>query len=187
MRIGVATALAFTLMATTAHAKPWQVDAASSTLTFTGAQAGTPFTGTFKTFTPVIDFDPVAPEKGSIRVAIDMASAHIADDHEQDDSLPTEDWFFVKKFPQATFASTRISRAATGKNSYVAEGDLTIRGISKPVALAFTLAPEGTATRANGELSLTRTDFGLGGKQWADDKWIAYPVKVSYSILATPK
>lgn len=185
LRIPLFTALATALLASSAMAKPWAVDAAHSTLTFTGAQAGTPFTGTFGQFTPTIDFDPAAPEKGHIAVTIDMASATIADDHEQNDALPTEDWFFTKQFAQAQFESTAIR--AAGPNRYEATGTLTLRGVSKPVTLPFTLTPEGTASRAEGELVLDRRDFALGGKEWADDQWIAYPVTVRYRLLATPQ
>lgn len=174
--------LAVALLATTAHAKQWVVDAAHSSLSFSGAQAGTPFTGTFKTFTPVIDFDPKVPEKGSIRVTIAIASATIADDKEQNDSLPTEDWFFTKKFPTAMFESTSIR--ATGANAFEAKGKLTIRNVTQDITLPFTLSPQGDATLATGETKLDRKAFGLGGKQWADDKWIAYPVNITYRILA---
>lgn len=182
----LAAALALTLLATTAHAAPWQVDAANSKLTFSGMQGRAPFTGEFARFTPVIEFDEAAPEKGSIAVTVDMASATIADDREQNEALPTEDWFFPKQFPQAQFQSTKIARAPDG-NGYLAEGNLTLRDVTKPVLLSFVLKPEGGATRATGETTVNRADFGLGGKQWADDKWIAYPVKITYSILATPQ
>lgn len=178
------TAAALLLFATPAFAAQWQVDSAASTLTFTGKQAEDPFTGRFAHFTPVIDFDPVHPESGRITVTVDMASASIEDD-DQNEALPTEDWFFTSKFPQAVFQSTTIRK--TGEQQFAADGNLTIRGISKPVTLPFTLKTEGNMTRAEGELMLMRQDFGLGGSQWKDDRWIAYPVAVRYTILATPK
>jgi polyisoprenoid-binding protein YceI len=178
----VTTTLLFT---SPAMAAQWEVDETQSTLTFEGAQAGTPFKGTFADFTPTIDFDPQHPEKGSIAVTVATASATIADDDEQNEALPTEDWFFVEQFPSAQFTSTSIH--TTGKDSFEAKGDLTIRGVKQPVVLPFTLNAEGTATRAKGSLTLDRKLFGLGGKEWADDKWIAYPVTITYSILATPK
>lgn len=172
------------LIASPAFAAQWDVDQAASSLTFTGAQAGTPFTGSFEQFTPAIDFDPAHPELGKISATINMASAKIPEDKEQNDSLPSEDWFFTKQFPQATFQSTAIHKTATG---FAADGTLTIRGVSKPITLPFTLTEAGGATRADGELTLNRRDFGLGGKQWADDKWVAYPVKIRYIITATQK
>ncbi len=176
-------ALVAFLFASSAHAAAWNVDKEKSTLTFSGAQAGEAFVGQFSRFTADINFDPAAPEKGSINVEVDMASATIAADDEQNDALPTEDWFHTAQFPHATFTSTSIR--ATGPHAFVAQGNLTIRGVSKLAVLPFTLAPEGNATRATGTLGLIRTHYNLGGKQWADDRWIAYPVAVSYSILAT--
>jgi polyisoprenoid-binding protein YceI len=187
MRYALATSLI--LLATPAYAAHWTVDEAASSITFTGKQAGQPFTGTFKQFTPVIDFDPAHPEAGKITVTVGMASASI-DDKEQNDALPTEDWFFTKQFPQAVFQSTAIRHLGsdkTGIEAYEATGTLTIRGIGKTIALPFTLSAADAATRADGEIVLNRSDFGLGGKQWKDDKWIAYPVTVHYTVIATPQ
>jgi len=177
--------LALLVSAGTAQAKPWTVDYENSTLTFSGSQAGTPFLGSFKHFTTDIDFDPANPNTGSITVEIDMASASIADDDEQNDALPTDDWFATTKFPHAVFKSTAIRNIAD--NRYEARGNLTIRDITHPAILPFTLTPEGDATRANGAVGLMRNAYKLGGDQWADEQWIAYPVVVTYSILATPQ
>lgn len=173
------------LFATTAAyaATPWQVDTAKSHLTFTGSQAGSPFTGEFSKFTIQIDFDPAHPETGHILITIDMASATITDDKEQNDALPTEDWFYPAKFPSAVFEAKTIR--PSGANAYVASGTLTLHGITQRVELPFTLKPEGDATRAEGTTTLQRNQFQLGGTQWKDDKWIAYPVTVKFSLLAT--
>lgn len=184
----VLAAASLLLLSTPAFAAAWNVDVAQSSLTFSGAQAGTPFTGHIKRFTPTITFDPADPASGSIAVELDMASATIPDDSEQNDSLPTEDWFFVSKFARATFTSSAIKQVGRDTNTFTADGTLTIRDQSKPITLPFTFEqqPDGTAI-ASGEVILDRRDFGLGGKQWADDKWIAYPVTVSYRIHATKK
>lgn len=172
------------LTALPAHAASWTVDVPASSLTFTGAQAGQPFTGRITRFTPTITLDPAKPETGRIDVLLDMASATIAEDAEQNQSLPTEDWFHTTAFPTAQFTSSSIR--GTGAGQYAAEGTLTIRGKAKPVTLPFQLAEQADGTAiATGELVLDRRDFGLGGSEWADDKWIAYPVTVRFRLQAT--
>ncbi|PZP83542.1 MAG: polyisoprenoid-binding protein, partial [Azospirillum brasilense] len=126
------------LAASTATAAPWAIDPARSTLSFTGTQAGDAFTGQFTKFSPVVEFDPAKPEAGHITVSVDMASARI-DDKDKQESLPTEDWFFVEKFPTATFTSTKITQVGRDTNTYLAEGTLSLRGISQPVQLPFSL------------------------------------------------
>lgn len=175
--------LALCGLAAPALAAPWTIDP-SSTLSFTGTQASERFTGHFTKFTPVVDFDPLKPELGKITVTVDMTSATIGDKDKQD-SLPTEDWFFVEQFPTATFTSTRITSLSSSK-SYIAEGDLTLRGVSKKVNLPFTLREENGTTYAEGKLTLNRSDFAIGQGQWKSDEWVKYPVDVTFHLKATP-
>jgi polyisoprenoid-binding protein YceI len=177
------TIIGFLLSASIAHAAAWNVDATNSTITFAGTQAGDAFHGSFKKFTPVIEFDPAHPERGKISVMVDITSATI-DDKDKQAALPTDDWFAARQFPTAQFQSTAIR--ATTPHRYEAMGDLTLRGIRKPITLAFQLTPHGTASKADGSVTLNRGDFGIGQGQWATDQWIAYPVVVTFSIVATP-
>lgn len=171
------------LLATPAYAMPWLVDVNKSKLTFEAKQAGEAFEGEFKRFTPSIDFDPSHPETGKITVTIDMKSATTAD-KERAEALPTKDWFAVATNPTAEFKSVKIT--GLGNNQFIASGNLTIRGVTKPVNLPFTLKPEGPATKAEGSLTLDRSDYGVGQGEWKDGKWIDLNVTVKYVIYATP-
>lgn len=182
MRLTAYLPLFAMLAASTATAAPWVIDPAKSTLTFTGTQAGDAFTGKFTKFTPVVEFDPEKPEAGKITVTVDMASASIKDADKQE-SLPTEDWFFIEKFPTATFTSSAIRKTADG---FLAEGTLNLRGISQPVQLPFSLKTQDSVTQAQGELVLQREKFGVGQGQWKDDQWVAFPVTVAFHLYATP-
>ncbi|OYW13400.1 MAG: hypothetical protein B7X02_02270, partial [Rhodospirillales bacterium 12-54-5] len=123
--------------------------------------------------------------QGKIDVSIDIASAFIDNDNDKQDSLPKEEWFATKQFPKAAFHSTAIH--VTKPNNYLVTGDLTLRGITKPITFPFTLQPSNGAMKATGTFALKRNDFGIGqGKEWSTDQWIAYPVQVSFTIVATP-
>lgn len=179
----VATAIA-TLLSTPTLAAQWQVDPATSRLTFEAEQSGEKFTGSFTTFTAAIDFDEAAPEKGKITATIDMASA-TTDDKDRRDTLPTNDWFAVKQFPTATFTSTSIRK--TGDRQFEAKGPLTIKGISKEISLPFTLATTGKSTIATGGVSLNRNDYSIGQGEWKTDNYIKFPVRVQFEIHASTK
>jgi len=168
-------------LALPAMAAPWTVDSTKSTLTFSATQAGEAFSGGFSTFTPHIIFDEAAPEKGTITVSVEMASLTV-EGKDRMDALPTADWFAVKQFPTANFTSSRISK--TGERAYSAEGILSIRGVSKPATLPFTLRSDGAATIAEGTMSLNRSDYGIGQGRWASEEWVAFPVTVRYAIHA---
>lgn len=66
------------------------------------------------------------------------------------------------------------------------EGTFTLRGIAQPVQIPFSLKQQDGITHAEGAVILSRQDFGVGQGQWADDKWIAFPVEVTFHLLAKP-
>lgn len=177
------------LFATPALAASWTVDPLTSTLTFEAEQAGERFTGSFPRFDSVIDFDPAAPEKGKITITIDMTRVQV-DGKDRQDALPTSDWFAVREFPTATFASTSV-RADMGHHKdgepqrYTAKGTLTIKGATKEIELNFHLKTTGNSTIARGETTVNRSDFGVGQGQWKSDEWVKFPVKVSFELHAS--
>lgn len=175
---------ALAMLASPALAKPWVIDKAHSQIAFTGMQGSTAFTGNFKTFDVQIDFDETHPENGKITATIDVSSI-TAGSTERDGYLPQPDWFDTKKFPQAVFASSSISK--TGEHAYLADGTLTIKGSSQPVKLPFTLRNEGDHSRAQGTVSLLRTDYKIGTGDWAKEDYVKHKVDVSIDLSAKPQ
>jgi polyisoprenoid-binding protein YceI len=178
------SAAAATLMlagAASAHAATWTVDAAKSHLGFTGSQSGTPFAGHFGKFDGTIVFDPANPAAGHADITIDTASAATGD-QQKDSAMPGADWFSVAAFPQAHFVATGFK--STGAGNYAAAGTLTIRGVSKPVTLPFTLAISGDQATAAGKVQLVRTAFGVGQGAWATAQYVGLDVAVDFAIVA---
>jgi len=174
--------LATFLFAAPAFAAPstWTTDP-SSKLTFTGAMNGSAFTGTFKRWSAQIAFDPKALAASKVVVAVDVASGSTGDS-DRDSALPTDDWFATSKFAKATFVSRSFRDLGGGK--YEADGDLTIRGVSRPVALPFTLAIAGDTARMNGAVVLNRTAFGVGQGQWKTGEVVDTKVTVNVALTA---
>ena len=96
--------------------------------------------------------------------------------------MPTGDWFSVKAFPRATFTSRRITAAGPGR--YLAQGDLTIRNVTRPVTLPFTLAIKGDVARMQGSAPLDRSAFGVGQGQFKAGDTVALKVQVDVAITA---
>lgn len=165
-----------------AEAKSWTTDYTQSSITFSGKQSGQAFEGKFKKFETVIDFDPAKPATGKITAHIDIASAFTGSD-DIDSSLPQSAWFDSSKFPKAEFVSTTITAAET-PSCFKADGNLTIKGVSKPITLPFCLATEGDHVRAKGSINLTRTDFNIGTGQWTSEATVAHAVMVNLDIVA---
>ena len=164
-----------------AAAASWVVDAGQSRLGFVGKQSGTAFDGRFTNWHADIDFDPAKPAVGHAVVTIDMASA-VTGDATRDQSLPQADWFSVKAFPEARFEAREFR--ARGGNAFEASGDLTIRGVKKPVVLPFTLDIDADVAHAKGRLAILRTDFGVGQGAWSDGQMVGLDVDVTIDLTA---
>jgi polyisoprenoid-binding protein YceI len=160
----------------------WVLDKAASTLNFRGTQTGREFTGSFSKFDAVIVFDPDDLGAAKIEVVVDTASAETGD-RQRDAALPTADWFAAAKFPTATFTSSDVVR--TGEGRYEARGQLKIREFARPVLLPFTLKIDGDRARADGSLTLRRTDYGVGQGEFSTDAWVGFNVEVKFHVEAT--
>ena len=177
--LAIALSLAF---GATAEAGPLQADASSGTLEFSAIQADAKFTGTFRHFKVALDFDPAQPAQGKLDVTVETASIY-TQDGERDEILRGPDFFGIVQHPQARYHAARFERAGNG---WRATGDLTIRGVTKPVPVTFTLAPTGAATVMKGSASLERLDFGLGQGEWASTEWVGNTVEVRFELKLTP-
>ncbi|VTN73445.1 polyisoprenoid-binding protein [Klebsiella variicola] len=83
-----------------------------------------------------LSFDKENPEKSSVSVTLPVKTI---DTHVKalTDEFLGKEYFDVKTFPEATFRSTKVE--SKGDNKYDVEGNLTIKGITKPVVLHATL------------------------------------------------
>jgi len=171
----IAAGLAFSVGA---FAAPWTVVPETSSVGFVGTQQGTKFNGRFQMFTAEINLDVADPTKGSIVGTVQLDSVNTRD-HDRDASLLDKDWFNAKEFPQAKFESQKIEKAADG--SYVANGQLTLKGTTKPIALKFTLTGSGAAAQFAGSMAINRFDFNVG-EGWNDTSWVAQEVAVDVKL-----
>jgi polyisoprenoid-binding protein YceI len=163
---------------TAAFAAPWTVVPETSSVGFVGTQQGTKFNGRFQEFTATVDVDVADPTKGSIVGVVKLDSVNTRD-HDRDASLLDKDWFNAKEFPEAKFESQKIEKNADG--SYVANGQLTLKGQTKPVAMKFTLTGSGAAAQLAGTMAINRFDFNVG-EGWNDTSWVAQDVAVDVKL-----
>ena len=103
---------------------------------------------------------------GSVDVVIDTTSVDTGFDV-FNGHIQGEDFLSTEKFPSATFKSTKVR--FEGDKPVAVEGDLTIKGVTKPVTLtltSFILQPhpmlKKDAIGANATTKISRTEFGAG-------------------------
>jgi polyisoprenoid-binding protein YceI len=120
--------------------------------------------GQFSTFSGTIAIDEANPSASAVTVNIDVASINTRDE-KRDEHLKSPDFFDAATYPHITFTSTAIE--VTGANTGKIHGDLTIKGVTKPVVLDATFvgkakSPWGTTSAGfNASTTINRTDFGL--------------------------
>jgi polyisoprenoid-binding protein YceI len=78
----------------------------------------------------------------------------------KDGKLKGKDFFDVKQNPLITFHSTKLVQ--TGPDTIEVDGDFTIRGVTKPEKLTFTVTGAGTGSGAiTGTMAFDRKDYGM--------------------------
>ncbi|MEO5595766.1 MAG: YceI family protein [Lysobacteraceae bacterium] len=186
MKIGsgvVALALCVLTAGQPLHASEWVSDARRSTLAFVGVYQGDAFNGRFGQFIARITFDPARLAASRFDVQITLASADTANS-ERDAMLKGAEFFDATRIPIARYTSTRFR--SLGDNRYLAEGVLSLRGISKPVPLQFSWTPSAMPT-LTGDATINRLDFDIGGGQWKDTGVIGTQVKVHAALKLLPR
>lgn len=178
------TALAASVFALTfagsAAAETWTVDPDQSSLGFEVNQGGSPLKGQFDSWTASIDFDPAAPEKAVITAEIQTATAKTGNG-QYDAMLSSDDWFATDEFSVANFRTEDVKPLEGGR--YLASGFVTIRSVTMPVDLEFSLDIDGDTAHAVGTAKLKRKEFDLGKS--VDDKTVDDQVLVTLDLTAT--
>ncbi|WP_174296928.1 YceI family protein [Sphingomonas bacterium] len=167
--------------ATVAQPPVWAVDMAASHLRFQSSVGGAPFTGMFARWHADIRFDPGNLPGSSVLVRVDMASARTGSS-DRDEALPGEDWFAARKFAQVSFASRTFKDLGAGH--YQAVGTLTMRGVTRPLVLPFTLRIQGNQARMTGTATIDRHVFGVGQGQFATADTVPFNVQLAIDIAA---
>lgn len=165
-----------------ASAGAWQGDGTGGKLGFSAMQAGARFTGSFTEFTVALDFDPASPAKGRLHVTIATASTDTQDD-DRDGILRSEDFFWSGRHPEAVYHAEGFERDGQG---WRALGELTLRGVTRPVAVHFTTAAGKDLLVMKGRATLRRLAFGVGQGDWASTEWIGDEVAIAFELNLSP-
>lgn len=167
-----------------AAATDYTVRPALSQLNFQGTYQGAKFDGQFKDWTATISYDPANLANSKFDVTVTLASARTGD-HDQDSALPGESFFNVEKFPTAHFVTSGFHRE--GK-LVIADGELTLRGVTKPVSLGVVFraaSPSSATLDIAGHVQ--RLDFGVGSGDYADTSVIGPTVRITAHVQLASK
>lgn len=186
-RLSVALLLTFaTVVAADGPAAPAgrALDLGGSEIAFSVKQMGVPVSGRFQRFEAQLQFDPAQPQAASAQLSVDIASLD-AGSEEANSVAVDQPWLDQAGFPRATFKSTAVR--ALGGNRYEARGLLAIKGRPREITLPFTaqVQPDG-ATLLNGQFTLRRADFGIGGGEWDESDLVGAEVPITFRLRLLP-
>jgi polyisoprenoid-binding protein YceI len=118
--------------------------------------------GSFNDFEGILHIDGEHPENSSGRVTIQAKSIDTRND-QRDEHLRSNDFLDMANNPEITFVSTSVEQ--TGENTFKVTGDLTIRGVTKPVTMDFEFTGSAVDPFGNVRIGLEGTTV-LNRKDW---------------------
>jgi polyisoprenoid-binding protein YceI len=131
--------------------------------------------GNFSEVTVTGDVYPDKPERSKIEVSIRTVSIRTHNE-QRDNDLRSSYFLEAEKYPTITFKSTKIE--AKGPDKGTLTGDLTIKGITKPVTLnvvkygEFNDPQMGHRIGYAAETKINRKDFGMNFDAMANGKFV---------------
>lgn len=140
--------------------QPRTVVKADSQIEFHATSTFTKVVGIFHSWDANLKMPEDKFEKASIEMEIEADSVE-AGGGLKDKEAKGKNFFDVKVFPKIRFVSTSIT-ADSDSSRFHMDADLTLRGVTHPVAVAITLHPmENGHVHIDGDFSFNRRDFGM--------------------------
>ena len=171
IRPAVLAVLALAVLASSASAAPtlYTIDPSHTEVGFKIRHFFSRVSGQFNQFAGTIQYDDKDLAASSVDMTIQTASIS-TNNERRDNHLRSDDFFAADKNPTITFKSTKVIPGESGK--FKIQGDLTMRGVTKPVTLDAELLGVGPIEMSgpNGKMTMTRAGFTAGAtinrKDW---------------------
>lgn len=164
----------------------WNLDPTHSEIGFTVRHIMSRVRGKFDTFDGVVTTGD-SVENSTVRVEVDLSSINTGT-ADRDNHLRSSDFFDVETHPKMTFTTNNV--VVKGDDNFLLNGDLTIKGVTKPLELTVDFLGEGKdpwgglrmGVEAKGEIS--RKEFGIDFNIPLEGDKVMIGDKISLVILA---
>ena len=123
------------------------------------------YVGQFVNVQAQLTLDPANPSASTLTATIPLAEGAPNDDRLKA-HLQTADFFDTANHPTATFVSRSVTVDSDDPTEATVVGDLTLRGVTKPVTIEVDFNQAGEAMGSykagfDGEATIKRSDFGI--------------------------
>lgn len=164
----------------------YTLDMSHSTIGFTARHAMvTKVRGKFDEVTGSGHFDVDDPSKSRVEVVIQAKSIDTGN-ADRDNHLRSNDFLSMDEFPEIRFTSASVSRSAD--DHYAVTGDLTIKGVTKPVTIDFehtgvAVDPFGNQRIGfEGHTTINRKDWGVNWNAPLEAGGVLVGEKVTFDL-----
>lgn len=155
----VAIVVLLLLKAPQATAGTYDIERAGSEIKFQVKSRLKVIEGLFEDWKAQFDLDPARLETLQLRVQAQSASIKTGSTFEEA-LIRGENFFAAEKYPEVSVASKKIT--AEDASRFRMEAELTLRGITHPIAIPFVLEQKGAGeVQLRGEFEFNRKDFGI--------------------------
>lgn len=161
----------------------WTIVPDESRIVFEYRRNGEAEDGTFGTFTGTGTFHTEAPGEATFEIEIASGSIDLGDAKASAFATSAE-WFDARNHPEIVYRLRKLT--PLGGDRYRAEGDLTIRGRTRPVTTTISLDINGKDAHAAGTLEIEREDYMLGVGPLSLFVDIGPEVAVRFDLTAHP-
>jgi polyisoprenoid-binding protein YceI len=149
------------------QAGTYKLDPAHGKITWSVKHLGfSTYTGQFTNVSADLTIDPANPSASTLSAVVPIADVAPNNDALKA-HLQTPDFFDAAQFPTATFKATSVTVDRDDASKAAVAGDLTIRGVTRPVTLVVRFNQAGPYMNKeyrvgfDGETTIKRSDFGV--------------------------
>ena len=175
-----------------AAAPQWDVDPAHTSIYFTIKHIYSSVRGYFPGFKGTVMFSPDDLAGSRFDFEVDVKSINTGNS-KRDDHLNSTDFFDSGKYPKMTFISTAVKHIKDSK--YVVEGKMTVKDVTKAIAIPFTLLgitthpfdKQSEVAGLEANISIDRLTYHVGSGKFYDMGVVGKDVDVLITMEVTRK
>jgi polyisoprenoid-binding protein YceI len=164
-----------TVMAGLMLAEKWNADAASAKISFSIKGPFGTVHGNFTGLKAILQFSEKDFASSSLSATVEAKTVSTGISMRNGDLRNKEEWLNTDKYPVISFKSKKIEKTSSG---YKVSGDLTLKGITKPVEIPFTFTSSGATGTFKGQFTINREDYKVGKPGGS----VGNPVSISLEV-----